>query len=67
MATPETPTWSETPPTEGKKPAKRGTCPVCGYRYPLITDGLIGLHWTYYGSQRLKCRGSYTPPREPGA
>lgn len=43
----------------------RGTCPACGRRISLRTDGTIRGHGgrTGYGELRQQCPGSWTRPK----
>lgn len=45
---------------------RRGTCPVCHYRYGLTKVGRIGSHYIYYGqADRKLCSGSWAEPWTP--
>jgi hypothetical protein len=45
--------------------ARRGTCTICGYRWPLRKDGTMQGHHLYSGNERYQepCEGSGRPPR----
>ena len=41
-----------------------GTCQACGYRHPILKNGLIASHYVYQG-KKSRCAGSRKPARDP--